>query len=95
MHFLFVLFVLLLPLPAAAQDAATAIESQDPPATRIEADADAGVIRFIVKGEPVAVMDETGLHIRENVSYGGIMKDYGKSGFEAHPAENAGGADAE
>ena len=45
------------------------------PATRIEADQKTGTIRFIVKGQEAARLDDIGLHVRNGVSYGGRIND--------------------
>lgn len=43
--------------------------------TRIVSDQKAGVIRFIVKGKEQAYLDESGLHVRNDIQYGGVMAD--------------------
>jgi hypothetical protein len=57
--------------------------------TRIEADNDSGMIRFIVKGEVAAVLTEDGFHVRRNVKYGGSTFDYGEQDFEKETAPEA------
>lgn len=64
--------------PAFAGDAQPA---QAKPATRIEADDKAGVIRFIVKGKEAARLDGAGLHVRESVEYGGTATDTGEAAY--------------
>ena len=64
------------------------------PGTRIETDDQADVIRFYVKGQLAAILDETGLHVRDDVNYAGSITDYGPSGFDAHAAGLKGHADA-
>lgn len=71
---------------AFAQD--TAAQADALPSTRIEADNDTGVIRFIVRGQVAAILMADGLHVRESVGYGGVVIDYGTEGF-ADPLEAA------
>lgn len=44
-------------------------------ATRIEADEQAGAIRFIVEGEERAVLDADGLHVNGSIDYTGKLTD--------------------
>lgn len=39
--------------------------------------------RFFIDGREVARIDARGLQVRENISYGGYIEDYGPSGFDA------------
>jgi hypothetical protein len=73
------------PLPSGAA------KSQN---TRIEIDQDAGAIHFVIDGAEVARLDAAGLHVREGVSYGGMLTDYGQAGFDGHTAEAGEGRDA-
>jgi hypothetical protein len=57
------------------------------PGTRVEADDEDGVIRFFIKGQLAAIVDETGLHVREGIEYGGTIADVGKASFDARAAE--------
>ena len=68
-----------------------AAKSQD---TRIEIDQQADVIRIVIDGAEVARFDAGGLHVREGVSYGGMLTDYGTVGFDDHTAEAGEGRDA-
>lgn len=56
--------------------------AQEPPppqteqaATRIEVDETSHVIRFIVNGQPVAMIDSEGLHVVQDIEYGGTISD--------------------
>lgn len=81
MRLLSLLALLMLPFSiASAQEAAVKTEPFE--STRIEADNEAGVIRFIVKGKVAAILMEDGLHIRESVAYGGSLTDYGAASFD-------------
>lgn len=51
-------------------------------ATRIETDQRTGAIRFIVNGREEARIDADGLHVRQNVDYGGLMDDTGPEGYD-------------
>lgn len=56
----------------------------------IVADQTTGAVRFIVDGTEQARIDQTGLHVRESISYGRELQDYGAKGFEAHLARGGG-----
>jgi hypothetical protein len=56
--------------------------------TYIAVDEETGRIVFVVKGETEAVLDAQGLHVRENIDYGGAITDEGRSGFDAHAAQS-------
>jgi hypothetical protein len=91
----FVILTLLPFSPALAQD--TAAKADAPPSTRIEADNEAGVIRFIVKGKVAAILTEGGFHVREHLQYGGVLTDGGTEGFDdllkaARPPKDSGDA---
>lgn len=49
--------------------------------TWIEIDQSAGVIRFITGGQEQAVLDADGLHVRGDITYGGVIADEGAGGF--------------
>lgn len=46
-------------------------------ATRIETDQKTGIVRIIVNNREVARFDAKGLHVQQNVDYGGILTDTG------------------
>lgn len=56
---------------------------------------DGGHIRFEIKGKEVAIIDETGLHVRGDINYGGMLSDYGQQGFDDHAATSRDQAHAE
>ncbi|WP_437207061.1 hypothetical protein [Planctomicrobium sp. SH664] len=60
--------------------------------TRIDVDAQKGTIRFIVNGQPVALIDTDGLTIAHNVRYGGLSIDLGeelaRSRLEQHSSSS-------
>ena len=56
---------------------------------------DGGHFRFAIKGKEVAIIDETGLHVRGDINYGAKLTDYGKEGFDDHAAGSRDQADAE
>jgi hypothetical protein len=51
-------------------------------ATRIQTDQKTGTVRIIVDGREVARFERDGLHVRQNVEYGGLMKDTGPEGYD-------------
>jgi hypothetical protein len=50
-------------------------------ATRIETDQKTGTVRFIVDGREVARFERDGLHVRQDVNYGGLLTDTGQAGY--------------
>lgn len=46
------------------------------------ADERAGIVRIIIEGREAAHFDAVGLHVRGNIDYGGMLTDYGHSGFD-------------
>jgi hypothetical protein len=59
------------------------------PETRIETDQKSGAILFIVKGREEARIDDTGLHVRHEVEYGGSITAVGVSGYDLMKAAAA------
>lgn len=47
-------------------------------AVRIEADQQAKAFVFVIDDKPVALLDESGLHVVEHISYGGTLTDKGQ-----------------
>lgn len=76
MRILFIV-ILLFMLSQTALAQGTGEPSSPLPDTRIEADAEADEIRFFIKGELAAVLREDGLHVRENIDFGGQTRDMG------------------
>src|SRR3954469_17715577 len=64
-------------LSLSAAYAAGAATAERPPATRTETDPKTGALLFIINGKEQARIDATGLHVREDVAYGGTLTDYG------------------
>lgn len=106
MRFLiFAVFLLISSPLASAQERPSGTET--PPATtaddtRVDVDQDAGTLTIVVKGQPVAVFDADGLHVRDDVDYGGKLTDTGPAAFdkrlggrEQTPAETGSQNDAE
>lgn len=52
---------------------------------RIIADQNARAFRFMIGVKEVARIDEQGLHVRENVEYGGAITDVGTQGYDKTP----------
>jgi len=46
-------------------------------ATAVVTDSVRGVIRFMIEGKEVARIDENGLHVANNIEYGGSITDTG------------------
>ena len=74
--------------------------AEDPPApvpyqlgnenTAVVVDEEAGVIRFFIKGKEMALIDETGLHVREEINFGATLTDYGTAAFDDRAAKSRG-----
>lgn len=65
-------------------------DSLKPAATRIEADQDADVIRFIVNNREEMRLDSEGLHVRGNIEYSGVIADTGTYRDSDHPGMQRG-----
>lgn len=81
-----ILASILVMLASAAQAASppTPTEKAAPQqATRIETDPKTGAIRFIVDGKEQARIDATGLHVRQDVEYGGAITDTNNADYDA------------
>lgn len=69
--------------------------------TRIAVDQDQDQILFYVENEVAAVLRADGLHVRDDINFGGVLTDYGRTEFrELSAPEDAdqfreGGAHAE
>jgi hypothetical protein len=73
--------------PALAEDAA----SQQP--TRIEINQAAKTFTFIIDDKPVAMLDEAGLHVTGQISYGATLSDTGPDQIKQRIAAQAEVAD--
>lgn len=87
MHITIMTCLLVLSLFTSAKADEVTIESGPPPAASspsvdIIPGADGGSIRFVINGTPVAVIDADGLHVRDDLDYGGSLTDTGPSGFD-------------
>ena len=63
------------PAPAASGEAG--LQVREP--TRIETDQKTGAVKIIINNREVARFDAYGLHVRDDVVYGGFMTDTGDS----------------
>lgn len=83
MHALFLfLLVCLSGFPVSAQEPGSSDPVSAAPQTRIEADEKAGIVRIIVEGREVAHIDASGLHVRGDIEFGGILTDTGQDDFD-------------
>ena len=46
-----------------------------------------GALRFLIDGKEAARIDTNGLHVRQNIEYGGYEMDYGQIGYDRYVAE--------
>jgi hypothetical protein len=72
--------------PAFAEDA----PAKD--AVRIETDQEAKAFVFLIDDKPVALLDESGLHVVEHISYGGMLTDKGQDSARRDIEEKLGEA---
>ena len=84
--FVFSLVILVFALPVQAQD------NPAPEPTRIEVDSQSGEIHFYIEGELEAVLKNDGLHVLDDVQFGGTIFDSG-DGFYFSDAESEKGSD--
>lgn len=78
--------LLLISAPTHAAGPAADATAQVTQATRIETNQKTGAIRFIVKGREEARIDAKGLHVRQDVDYGGLLTDTGVSDYDKRMA---------
>lgn len=71
---------------------ALAEEAPDKDAVRIEADQTAKAFVFIIDDEPVAILDQSGFQVVEDLSYGRSLIDKGPDGVRREIAERLKGA---
>lgn len=83
-------FVLML-VPHFAQ--ATAGRSVSSEAVAIIEDHDSKSFRFVIEGKEVARLDQSGLHVRESVEYGGTITDVGIDNYDKESAGPQGAAE--
>lgn len=57
--------------------------------TAIIEDQAAGIIRFVIDGQEVAQLDSHGLHVRENIEFGGILTDAGTAYYDRRTVPEA------
>jgi hypothetical protein len=75
----FRLFLILLSSVILTATTTKALTAPSRPQTQIETDQKAGIIRFIVNNREQARIDATGLHVRDNIEYGGTVTDTGEA----------------
>jgi len=80
---------LFLSLPALAADKTGAPAPKAPERTRIVVDQKTNTIRFIIDGTEQARIDTTGLHVRNDVEYGGSITDTGPAAYDANDKRRA------
>lgn len=73
-------------VPALAQ------ESVQQEATRIEVDQKTKAFIFIIDDEPVAMLDQAGLHVVGEVNYGATLTDAGRENIKKQIASKQTGA---
>jgi len=61
-------------------------------ATQIVTDEAAGIVRVMVRGQEMVRIDDSGMHVRRNLEYGGTITDVGEQAFDASHEEGATGA---
>jgi hypothetical protein len=81
-----ILLAVPLVLSAAERTPATASPQSDP-RVRFDTDQEAGFVRVIIDNREVARIDSAGLHVRNDIEYGGTITDTGIQYFD----ERAGG----
>jgi hypothetical protein len=80
-----VLVVALVVAASAATSAAMTAQTR----TQVVADEKTGAIVFMVAGHEQARIDGSGLHVRENVDYGGTIRDTGQAGYDSRQMKAA------
>jgi len=75
-------------LVLAATAVTTAARTQ-PARTQVVTDQKTGTILFIVGGHEQARIDASGLHVRQDVDYGGVIRDAGQPGYDGRQMKAA------
>lgn len=79
----FVLLICAVFASSAATYMATRAAIAEAPVTAAVADEEAGVLRIFVSGKEVARFAVDGLHVRDDIKFGGFITDVGPGGFNA------------
>lgn len=91
MRLFLLILISLFSFPAIAEESAPPQQGER---VQIITDQEAGAVRIVIDGQPVAIFDATGLHVRESIMYGERITDYAPPGFDAHAAERGEAPDA-
>lgn len=59
--------------------------------TALIVDTERGVIRFVIEGEEMGLIDREGLYIRDHISFGGTLTDTGRITVKDKLRENRNG----
>ncbi len=86
----FLLSFLCLPALAATPALAQQPADTEPPPVRIETDQTRKSFVFIIDGEPVALLDKSGLIVTGDIAYGGTLADTGPGAAKDRPNAAAG-----
>lgn len=69
-----------------AQEAPSPIQKEASQAASAEpvliVDSETKSFRFVIDGREVACIDRAGLHVRENINYGGMVTDIGQESYD-------------
>jgi hypothetical protein len=76
------------PGSTAAQQLALDAPSSSGDRVRLVADQKAGVLRVVIDGKSVAWFDASGLHVNQNIEYGGTLSDTGSAYLEKRAGDS-------
>jgi hypothetical protein len=88
--------VLLVSAPAFAGGGSKQSPAETDPTPRVQIveDQAAAAFRFMIDGREVARLDPDGLHVRENIEYGGTLTDAGTAYYDAKAKQSTAPAGA-
>ena len=91
-RFVFALAALCCLAPAsvtAGESPVSSPEKANRPKVEVVEDQEAGVVRVVIGGRTVLLIDASGLHVNGDIGYAGTSTDYGPEGFTAEAAKSA------
>ncbi len=74
---------------AMAEESAQSSPEANEPKVEVVEDQEAGVVRVMISGRTVVLIDSSGLHVNGDIGYAGTSTDYGPEGFAAEAAKSA------
>lgn len=74
-------------IPSHADESAPQARTIGGENAALAVDDEAGTVTILIRGRPVVLIDETGLHVRGDINYGGSLTDTGQPDFDSRAAK--------